>query len=53
MSVNNTMQTLKASQEWADWMEKQNPDAAKLRKQKTPKQNYMEYLDDSDDDFTF
>jgi hypothetical protein len=51
MSVNSKMQTIKASQEWTEWMEKRNPEAAKRRKHKSPKQNYLEYLEDDDFDF--
>jgi len=51
MSVNSTMQTIRASQEWAEWMENRNPEAAQRRKKKAPKQSYLEYLDD--DEFEF
>jgi|APGre2960657373_1045057.scaffolds.fasta_scaffold403824_3 hypothetical protein len=52
MSKNSVMANVKASQEWAEWMDQKHPDRVR-RRQKPKTQSYVDYLEDDDLDYGF
>jgi len=53
MSKNSVMANVMASQEWAEWMDRQHPERVARRRQKSKAPSYVDYLEDDDLDYGF